>query len=430
MKVSLSTRGRIEGALSSIRSCVIVVENLPVPMDRRVWQEALALADAGWLVSVICPKHSKYPASYEVIENIAIYRHSLPIEARGRWAFLIEYAAALFHQFRLLLKVRRERGFAVIQACNPPDLIFLAALPFKLLGAYFVFDQHDLSPELYAAKFRRKDFVYKILYICERLTYATADAVITANRSYRNIAIRRGRKRPENVEAIYSIPSTAHIFRGSEPVGLRQGSKFLLGYVGIINDQDGVDHLIRAVHNIVSESKFTDFRLVIVGDGPALPSVRALAEELNVQDFVIFTGYLTGKTLIDHLSAFDIGVIPDPLNDSNNLMSMNKVFEYSALGIPAAAYPLAETKNLLGNAAVYAPTLDPAGLAESCLLLMRDETLRANCASKAKRLARENFIWEREAEKYVAVFERLAAAGAGPSLERAAIGQESASAKR
>ncbi len=390
------------------RSCVIVVENLPVPFDRRVWQEATALTRAGWRVSVICPSNAKFPAPFEIIDDVAIYRHSLPPEGRGAPGYLLEYSVALFHEARLLIKVYRERGFSIIQACNPPDLIFLVAAPFKLLGTRFIYDQHDVSPELFIVKFQNKGFFYKALMIFERLSYAMADVVITANATFKDLAVSRGLKPANRVEVVYGVPDRVRIHRVDPEPGLRGGRKFVLGYIGIINEQDGVDHFVQAVAELIRQG-FSDFRAVVVGDGPALPAVKAQAKALGLCDHVVFTGYLSGQTLLAHISAFDVGVIPDPFNEANDLMSMNKVFEYCALGVPTACYPLKETKRLLGDAAVYAPTLDPAGLAEACLRLMRDDGLRARCARKAAKLSAETFVWDNEAKKFVDAYERTLA---------------------
>jgi glycosyltransferase involved in cell wall biosynthesis len=389
------------------RSCVIVVENLPVPFDRRVWQEAQALTRAGWTVSVICPTNGDFPKPFEVIDDIAIYRHPLPPEGRGALAYFREYSTALFHEFRLLFKVHRERGFSIIQACNPPDLIFLAALPFRLMGKRFIYDQHDVSPELFVVKFGKKGLLYRALVVFERMSYRMADHVITANATFKDIALSRGGKTTSQVEVVYGVPDRKRIRRVEPEPGLHGGRKFVLGYVGIINEQDGVDHLVRAVARLVKVSGFRDFRAIVVGSGPALELVRALARSLEVEDFLLFPGYLKGETLLAYLSAFDIGVIPDPLNEANDLMSMNKVFEYCALGIPTACYPLKETKRLLGDAGVYAPSPDPAGLAEACLSLMQDQSLRTRSGAAAAKLSAEKFLWENEARKYVATFERV-----------------------
>lgn len=389
------------------RSCVIVVENLPVPFDRRVWQEATALRQAGWRVSVICPATERYPARFEMIDGIAVYRHPLPLEARGRFAFLLEYATALFHEFRLLTKVYRERGFSVIQACNPPDLIFLVAWPFKLLGKRFLFDHHDVSPELFEAKFGRRGTLHRLLLMFERLTFKSADIVVSANDTFRDIAIERGGKRPQDVVTVYSVPDRSRIRCVAPNTDIRKGRRFVLGYLGIINDQDGVDHMVRAVDHLVNKRGVKDFQAVIVGDGPALASVRSLVSSLGLEDYTTLTGYLSGEALLQHISAFDIGVIPDPVNEYNDKISMNKVFEYSALGIPSVAYPLSETRRLLGDAGLYAASSDPSDLGEACLRLFEDDALREKCAAAAARLGEEAFSWDAEARKYVAAFERL-----------------------
>jgi glycosyltransferase involved in cell wall biosynthesis len=389
------------------RSCVIIVENLPVPMDRRVWQEALALTRAGWTVSVICPATERYPLTYEELDGVAIYRHSLPLEARGKFAFLFEYGAALFHETRLLWKVWWQRGFQVIHACNPPDLIFLVALPFKLLGKRFLFDHHDVCPELFEAKFNRKGLVHRALLWAEKCTFMAADLVVSANDTYRDIAIARGGKRPDDVVTVYSIPDKSRIHRVPADDSARKGKKFVLGYVGVIGDQDGVDHLVLAVDHLVRQRGFTDFHAIVVGDGPALVSARRISSDRGLDEFVTFTGYLSGEALLRQLSTFDIGLMPDPVNAYNDKISMNKVFEYSALGIPSVAYPLTETRRLLGTAGVYAAGDTPAALADACMELVEDDELRDRCAREATRLAQRAFNWDREANKLVAAYERL-----------------------
>jgi hypothetical protein len=220
-------------ARRQLRSCVIVVENLPVPFDRRVWQEAQALNRAGWRVSIICPASADFPSRFEIIDGVAVYRHALPPEGRGALAYVREYGAALFHEFRLLVKVHRERGFSIIQACNPPDLIFLVAAPFKLLGKRFVFDQHDVSPELYVVKYAKKGFLYRALTFFERLSYSMADYVVTANATFKDIAVSRGGKAPSDVEVVYGVPDRKRIYRVEPEPGLRAGRTFVLVYVGV-----------------------------------------------------------------------------------------------------------------------------------------------------------------------------------------------------
>jgi glycosyltransferase involved in cell wall biosynthesis len=394
-------------------SCVIIVENLPVPFDRRVWQEARALREAGWVVSIICPTSHRFPARRETLDGINIFRHSLPIEARGIWGFFLEYTVALFHEFRLLLLVHRHYGFDIIQACNPPDLIFLVAVPWKLFGKRFVFDHHDICPELLEAKFGAKRMLKALLMAAERLTFKAADLVISANESFRQLAIGRGGKRPEDVVAVYSIPDkrsfgkthSASLSCAREMV--HNGRRVVIGYVGIIGDQDGVDNVVRMAKHLSEEVDREDFVCVIVGDGPALSSVKSLAAELGVSEYVTFTGYLTGQDFLVALSSFDIGIIPDPINCYNDKISMNKVFEYAAMGIPIVGFNLTESRRLLKDAAIFAERGDAIGLAAEVARLIRDPLLRSRLGEKAKELADRDFIWEVEAAKYVAALTRL-----------------------
>ncbi len=389
-------------------SCVIIVENLPVPFDRRVWQEAQALNEAGWKVSVICPISAQYSKRYEMIDGIAVYRHQLPFEARGRIAFLVEYANALFHEGRLLLKVAFARGFDVIQICNPPDVLFLNTLPYKLFGKRVVFDHHDLCPELFVAKFDRKGFFHRLLLIAEKLTMKSADLVISANETYRRVAIDRCGKKPDDVVTVYSVPKKAGMRRVTPNDALRKNARLVLGYVGIVGDQDGVDHFVRMLHYLRKECGHDDVVGVVVGDGPALPTVRQVAQDLALTNSITFTGYLRGEELMAAMSTFDIGIIPDPVNEYNDKISMNKVFEYSALGIPSVAYDLSETRQLLGATAQYAEDATPEGLARACLPLIDNDQLRLERGRAAKALADEKFDWDREREKYLAAYQRLA----------------------
>lgn len=388
-------------------SCVIIVENLPVPFDRRVWQEAQALRAVGWDVSVICPTSQQHPERYEILDEIAIYRHPLPMEARHKLGFLFEYAAALFHEARLLFKIARTRGFDIIQVCNPPDLLFINALPYKLFGKRLVFDHHDVCPELFAAKFSRKGLLYWLLTLAEKLTIKNADIVISSNETFRNLAISRCKKSPQDVITVYSVPDRTRMRRLPPNRRLRKSARIILGYVGIISDQDGVDHLVRMLNHLVVDYGCQDIGAVIVGDGPALPEVRQLASELNLAEKISFTGYLRGDDLLSALSTFDIGVIPDPVNEYNDKISMNKVFEYSALGIPTVAYNLTETRRLLGTTAQYAEDATPESLARASLLLINNDNARAERGRAAKTLADERFDWAHERTKYLAAYQRL-----------------------
>jgi glycosyltransferase involved in cell wall biosynthesis len=304
-----------------------------------------------------------------------------------------------------------SRGFDVIQICNPPDILFLAAAPYKLFGKRIIFDHHDVCPELFEAKFGRRGLFHRLLLIAERLTFRIADLVISANETYRNLALTRGGRSPSDVVAVYSVPERARVRRVKPNEALRRGARLVLGYVGIIGDQDGVDHFVRCVHHLVVEQGHADIRAVVVGDGPALASVRALAEEIGIADRIAFPGYLRGDELLAAMSTFDIGIMPDPVNEYNDKISMNKVFEYSALGIPCVAYNLTETRRLLGDCGLYADDATPEGLARACLPLINDQTLREERGRAIKALSDRQFDWQRECSKYTEVYRRLIKTG-------------------
>lgn len=405
-------------------SCLMIIENLPVPLDRRSWQEACALRDAGWEVTVVCPATERHPEREIVIDGIRIYRHPLPLEASGALGFLLEYGAALFHETRLAFKAFRRHGFDVIHIANPPDLLFLVALPYKALGRPLIFDHHDICPELYESKFKKRGPMHALLRLFEKLTFRFADVVMSANETFRELAITRGDKHPEDVFTVYSIPDLNKFKR--VPTSQPENS-ITLGYVGVMGVQDGVDNLIRAVALLRSQPDLPRFSCTFVGDGPELPALKALAESLGVSETCRFTGFLSGDALLAALSSFDIGVIPDPFDIYNDKISMNKVFEYSALGMPIVAFELGETKRLLGGAACYAPDYTPAGLASAIGDLLRDEPLRRAYGERAAERARVHFHWPDQIAALLAAYDRALlrrARGTHRSGQAAAVREE------
>jgi glycosyltransferase involved in cell wall biosynthesis len=394
-------------------SCLIIVENLPVPFDRRVWQEARALAGAGWQVSVVCPRSAMHPRVEEIIDGIFVYRHPAPLEARGRFAFFFEYASALWHETRLAWKVFGRHGIDVIQACNPPDLIFLVAIPFKLMGARFVFDQHDICPELYIAKFRRRGLGYSATRICEWLSYRCADLVITANDSFKALCSPRNRKDLDDIVVIRSFPDSVSFSLVAPDPKPPAPRRLTIGYVGVIGEQDGVETLVRAVAVLRAQYGIADFVCRIVGDGPSGASVRALAETENLSDCVEFTGYLTGQEFLKNLSSFDMGIIPDPKNSYTDNITMNKVFEYMYLGKPVVGFQLRETMDLVGPCGIFAEEETPEALAKAILVLMNDRTLRSKLGEAARDRAQRLFSWRTEAQKLIEAYDGLMPARGG-----------------
>jgi glycosyltransferase involved in cell wall biosynthesis len=388
------------------RRILIIVENLTMPLDRRVWQEARTLRDAGHTVSVICPIGGKYTQSYELLEGIHVFRHPLPLEASGALGYLVEYISALFWETWLSFNVLSKVGFDLIQACNPPDTIFLIAGFYRLFGKPFIFDHHDINPELYEAKFGKRGFFHKLLRVFERWTFQTADVSIATNATFKQIAVTRGGMDPDRVFIVRSIPDLTRFTRIEPDAALRKGRKTLLGYVGIMGAQDGVDLLVEAMADIVHKRGRTDVQCAVVGSGTELEGLKKLAIERKVDDYVTFTGFRSGDALLGAFSAFDVGVIPDPKNVYNDKISMNKVFEYMTLGIPFVAYDLDETRRTAGDAGLYAGAGNsPVELADNLLRLADDHALRDSMGEAGKARAAAELVWDRERDELLAAYE-------------------------
>jgi len=393
---------------------LIIVENLTVPLDRRVWQEAQALRDAGYTVSVVCPKGGQYTKSYETLDGIHVFRHPLPIEADGALGYALEYSWALAWEFALSVKAYFKVGFDVVQACNPPDLLFLIAGFWKyLFGKPFVFDHHDINPELYEAKFGHRGVFHRLLLTLERWTFATADVSIATNETFKHIAIERGGMDPNRVFIARSIPDVSRFRRVEANANLKNGRRFLAGYVGIMGAQDGVDLLVKAMADLVHEQGRTDVQCAIVGSGTELPYLEKLSRDLGVEEYVTFTGFLSGKPLLGALSSFDIGIIPDPKNTYNDKISMNKVFEYMSLGIPFVQFDLIEGRKIAGEAALYARNNCPKDLARCMTELFDSEALRDQLAEEGKVRASALLRWDHERDRLLAAYQ-TALAGAQP----------------
>ena len=373
----------------------IIVENLPVPLDRRVWQEACTLRDAGYRVSVICPKAFAFRKSRETLEGIEIYRHWL-WEAAGPLGYLIEYALALTAQFLLSLCVYVQTRFRVLQACNPPDTIFLIGLFFKRLGVRFIFDHHDLNPELYEAKFRRRDLGYKLVCWAERMTFRTANVSIATNESYREVALDRGSMRRERTFVVRSCPDLSKVqIRPPQP-RLKEGRRHLVVYLGVMGHQDGLDLLLESIAKIVQLGKCEDTLFVLIGSGPELPRLKMLTKQKGLEAAVRFTGRVPDEDVAAYFSTAAIGVAPDRDTPMNDKSTMNKILEYMAFGLPVVLYDLTEGRRSAGDAALYAKRDDPEDFARQILRLLESESLRAELSARARKRIEESLNWENE----------------------------------
>jgi len=389
------------------RRVLILVENLPSPFDRRVWQEATTLRDAGYLVSIICPTGRGYERKFEAIDGIHVFRYPLPVEASGAAGYAVEYAVALAWTFVLACRVLLTRGFDVVHACNPPDLFFLIGAFFKLIGKKFVFDHHDLNPELYEAKFGRRDLFYRLLVLLERWTYRSADLAIVTNESYRRVAMERGRMPPERVFVVRSGPSLERLKILPPDGRLKRGRRYLVGYVGVMGKQEGIDYLLRAARHIVIDLGRSDVHFGLVGGGTSLEEMKALAQELGVGDHVTFTGRVPDGEMLAMLNTADVCVNCDVVNELNDKSTMNKIMEYMALGKPIVQFDLAEGRYSARRASLYAQKNDAVDLAAKIVGLLDDPARRAEMGKYGRSRVENELEWRHEAPKLLAAYEAL-----------------------
>jgi len=393
--------------LSHKKVC-IVVENLPVPFDRRVWQEATSLHDAGAEVTVICPKTKKYSLEYEEIDGIKIYRHPLP-EAKRTLDYFKEYFCALYHETRLLFKVFRKQGVQdVIHACNPPDLIFIAAfLFFTFTRCKFLFDHHDINPELWIAKFGKKGLGYRAMLLVERLTYFFAKHAIVTNESYKEIAMRRGHKREEDVTIVRSGPNLSKLKIGAAKPEVKKGFRYLVGYIGVMGKQEGIDLLLSSIDYIVNKKNRKDIRFCIMGGGPSLEELRALNEKMNLTDFVEFPGRVSDEFLADVMNTADVCVNPDLPSEMNDKSTMNKIMEYMAFGKPIVQFTLKEGKFSAQEASLYAKNTDTDDFAEKILWLLDNPEKAAEMGAFGRKRVQNELSWEFERPKLISAYKKL-----------------------
>ena len=389
------------------RRVLILVENLPSPFDRRVWQEATTLRDAGYLVSIICPTGRGYERKFEAIDGIHVFRYPLPVEASGAAGYAVEYAVALAWTFVLACRVLLTRGFDVVHACNPPDLFFLIGGFFRLFGKKFLFDHHDLNPELYEAKFGRRDFFHRLMLKLEYWTFRCADVSIATNESYRRIAMWRGRMPPERVFVVRSGPSLERLKILPPDGRLKRGRRYLVGYVGVMGKQEGIDYLLRAARHIVFDLGRSDVHFGLVGGGTSLEEMKALAQELGVGDHVTFTGRVPDGEMLAMLNTADVCVNCDVVNELNDKSTMNKIMEYMALGKPIVQFDLAEGRYSARRASLYAQKNDAVDLAAKIVGLLDDPARRAEMGKYGRSRVENELEWRHEAPKLLAAYEAL-----------------------
>jgi glycosyltransferase involved in cell wall biosynthesis len=396
--------------MASCGSVLHLSQNLTLPFDRRVWMELSALRAGGWEVSAICPMGERWTSPHEVIDGVHVWRYPPAPPARGFLSYVWEFLYCFLQSARLSLVVLARRGFDVIHSANPPDTFWALAAVYKLFGKKYVFDHHDLCPELYVSRFgpeREGTVPHRLLRLLERAQFLTADVVISTNDSYRQVAITRGRVPPERIFVVRSGPSRER-FATLRPVdaALRRGRRHLVVYLGVMAPQDGVDHLLRAAR-ILADRGREDIAYTLIGAGDSFEELQALARDLGLASMIEFTGRIPDEEVERTLATADVCVCPDPKNPLNDVSTMNKVLEYMACGRPIVAYDLREHRYSAGEGALYAEPNDEGRLADRIAELLDDPERRERMGAYNRRRFLEAMAWEYSAGELLRAYQTL-----------------------
>jgi glycosyltransferase involved in cell wall biosynthesis len=400
---------------------LIIVQNLPVPFDRRVWLECRALVGSGYDVTVVCPKGPNDP-SYEVIDGVAIHKYRPYSPGGSKIGYVLEYVYSFLATLRLVMRARRRGRFRVLQACNPPDIFWpIAMLLRRLDGCRFVFDHHDLCPELYQSRFPdAAGLPYKALRFLERTTHRRADHVIATNDSYRRIAITRSGKATDDVTVVRTGPDPDKLRRGPVDESCRRGHRYLVAYIGVMGPQDGVDLAVRAADEVINKLGRRDIGFTLIGSGDSYDEVVALRDELGLADHVEFTGRVPDETVRQVMSTADLGLSPDPKNPLNDVSTMNKTMEYMAFELPVVAFDLRETRVSAGEAAVYVEPNDVEKYGRAIVELVDDEERRRRMGRFGRDRVERELAWKYQQEAYLGVYDRLTGRAPVGEVARAA----------
>ena len=394
---------------------LILIQNEPAPSDRHVWNQARALVRAGYDVTIICPKGlDRDHEAHEQREGVAIHRYDARHADGGALAFGVEYGSALWQIRKLSRRLAREKPFDLVHACSPPDFLLLAALPLRRAGARFVFDHHDLTPELFVSRFGRPGgLVHRATLAAEQVAFRLADVVLSVNESYRRVAIERGRRSPDDVAVVRTGPDLSRFAPTPPDPALKRGRKHLLSYVGVMGPQDGVDQALLALATL--RERRTDWHAIFMGSGEMLEDMRRMARELELGDAVEFTGWVEQDFICRVLSSSDVCLAPDPSNPLNDVSSMVKISEYMAMSRPMVSFDLTESQAAAGEAALYAKAGDVARFAALIDQLLDDPDRRARMGAIGRRRVEEILAWEHQERSLLAAYE--CALGMGPAAD-------------
>jgi glycosyltransferase involved in cell wall biosynthesis len=402
--------GGVSGAreVSERPRILIIVQNLPVPFDRRVWLECKALTAEGYDVTVICPKGKGDP-SYEVVDGVTLLKYRPYAPGGGALGFVVEYAYSFLATANLVLRARRTGKFDVLQACNPPDIFWpIARWLRRRDGSHFVFDHHDLCPELYDSRFPDGNALPRRgLIALEKATFRTADQVVSTNASYAEIAMRRGTKAPADVTVVRTGPDPERLRRKAAVPELRRGRRHLVAYIGVMGPQDGVDLAVRAAAHVVHDLGRKDVAFTFMGAGDSYNELVALRDELELQDCLELPGRVPDETVLDVLSTAAVGLSPDPKNPLNDVSTMNKTLEYMAFGLPVVAFDLKETRVSAGDAGRYIQSGDVAAYAEAIVELLDDDNMRTAMGNAGRVRIEQELGWPYQRDAYIGVYDAL-----------------------
>lgn len=389
------------------RHVLIILENLPIERDTRVRRECRALLGAGFAVSVICPRASG-GFDVEVLPGAHVYRYPAPPPAQGAASFIVEFAYSWLATAVLTARVMSKDRVDVLQACNPPDIYFPLGLVVRLVGGHFVFDHHDLAPELYQARYARRGRLFRLLVSLERATFAAADHVIATNESMRQVALIRGGKPSHQITVVRNGPELAQVERRPPRPELKDGATFLCCWIGVMGAlDDGIDVALETVAILVHLLHRRDCHFAFLGDGEAFADMQAMAARLDIEPFVSFTGWMPQPVVFDYLATADLGLQPDPKTERTDQATAIKTMEYMAFGVPVVAFDVHETRLSAGSAAVYASGNDPGVLATLIATLLDDPERRADMGRIGRQRVERELAWDHQKAAYVGVFNRL-----------------------
>jgi glycosyltransferase involved in cell wall biosynthesis len=389
---------------------LILVQNLSVPFDRRVWLECQSLTAAGFQVAVVCPKAPGDPTYYR-LRGVELFKYRPYAPGTSSVSFVLEYVYSFIMTLVLSLRASFRGRFDIVQSCNPPDLFWPIGVLFRVIhGSSFVFDHHDLCPELFQSRFPDGSrIVYGGLRLMERCTARAADHVIATNDSYRRIVLERDGVSPSCVTVVRTGPDLASLRRTTTQPRVSTTKPHVAVYLGVMGPQDGVHLVLEMADHVVHRLDRHDIGFTLIGSGDCYDELVTQSHRLGLTDYVTFTGRIPDADVAAILSKADVGISPDPKNPLNDVSTMNKTMEYMTFELPVVAFDLRETRVSASDAAVYATPNDVEELGTLLVDLIDDEPRRRSMGRVGRARIEQELAWEHQAPNYVGIYQKLLA---------------------